>query len=913
VTIAAALILRLAPLLQLHPVRNQTVSTPCEAVVHGLDEARELIMRAIKKLCIAGCVAGALSSLPAFAQTEPPKIKTFVPADYPPAAQSAGVEGEVTFELVIEVDGTVSSAIVIKSGGFGFDEAALIAVKKFIFTPATQNGTPVRSTVSYRYRFNLIRENKGNPLLAPLDNGQQDPSPENLAGVDISEILPPGEIRGQVLERGARVFIENAQVFIIQSREGKPVTREALADEKGRFVVTGLVPGTCTIKVIATDYETLTVEEVVPDGGALELTLRITPTVEQGYGLVVRGAKEEQEVTRRVVTADELASLPGTQGDVLKGLQNIPGFARAPLDSGLLVVRGSAPEDTQTFLNGMPIPLIYHFGGLTSVLPNNILTQIEFLPGVYSAKYGRGMGGIIDAQSQPGKNNELHGSVETDVFDTGLFLQGPIGDKGASFAVAGRRSYIDTLLPLSFRIAEGVSDQDISTGFTIAPRYWDYQAAAGADLLNGKGQLIIFGSDDQLTLTVDDPSLGDQFFSTRTFFHRIQGIWSREIAPGLTQRAAVSAGFTRLAFAAPPLFTFNIDSYLMTGRVDWAKKINEKLALAYGVDTQWNFFDVSILFPGENNTNIETEIKGNQPDAAVYTEARYLPIDGVQIIPGLRLDYFGLTDSFTVDPRFAARWQINAKSTVKLGAGIFHQAPQPQDADATFGNPNIGNQQSEQVSVGFEQGLWNNRLNFDATLYYKHLSDLVVQNGAGDSFEEITTNDGSGRVRGLEVLLRYPPSARLFGWLAYSLTRAERKDSPEDEEFRLFGFDQTHIITALASYKLAAGFSAGFRFRYATGTPDTPILGGIYDADSDSYISLPGETNSERVPAFHQLDLRIDKTFRKDRYSIDMYLEVLNVYNRKNPEGFFYNFDFTQKGTFTGLPILPVLGVRGEF
>ena len=99
----------------------------------------------------------------------------------------------------------------------------------------------------------------------------------------------------------------------------------------------------------------------------------------------------------------------------------------------------------------------------------------------------------------------------------------------------------------------------------------------------------------------------------------------------------------------------------------------------------------------------------------------------------------------------------------------------------------------------------------------------------------------------------------------------------------------------------------------ATGTPDTPILGGIYDADSDSYISLPGETNSERKPAFHQLDIRLDKTFRTDKYSLNAYLEVLNIYNRKNPEAFFYNFDFTQKGTFTGLPILPVLGLKGEF
>ena len=94
----------------------------------------------------------------------------------------------------------------------------------------------------------------------------------------------------------------------------------------------------------------------------------------------------------------------------------------------------------------------------------------------------------------------------------------------------------------------------------------------------------------------------------------MQGIWSREIAPGLTQRAAVSAGITKLSFAAAPIFTFNIDSTLLTGRIDWVKQFSEKFALTYGVDSQLNFFDVSILFPGENNTNIQTEIKGNNPD-----------------------------------------------------------------------------------------------------------------------------------------------------------------------------------------------------------------------------------------------------------------------------------------------------------
>src|SRR5262249_12807597 len=153
------------------------------------------------------------------------------------------------------------------------------------------------------------------------------------------------------------------------------------------------------------------------------------------------------------------------------------------------------------------------------------LDKIDFVPGVYSARYGRGLGGIIDAETEPGKNDELHGAVQTDVFDTSVYLQGPITGDGSSFGVAARRSYVDVLLPLVV--------PKTGLGLTVAPQYWDYQASAGDKLWGGKAQLIAFGSSDRLTLVVDDPRVGSQFFSTSTVFHRLQAIWRQEIAPGL--------------------------------------------------------------------------------------------------------------------------------------------------------------------------------------------------------------------------------------------------------------------------------------------------------------------------------------------------------------------------------------------
>jgi hypothetical protein len=90
------------------------------------------------------------------------------------------------------------------------------------------------------------------------------------------------------------------------------------------------------------------------------------------------------------------------------------------------------------------------------------------------------------------------------------------------------------------------------------------------------------------------------------------------------------------------------------------------------------------------------------------------------------------------------------------------------------------------------------------------------------------------------------------------------------------------------------------------------VVGGVYDANSDLYLALYGATNSERLPTFHQLDVRGEKKWTFQDWSLTAYLEVLNAYNQQNVEGQSYSFDYTEKETVTGLPIFPNIGIRGE-
>ena len=173
-------------------------------------------------------------------------------------------------------------------------------------------------------------------------------------------------------------------------------------------------------------------------------------------------------------------------------------------------------------------------------------------------------------------------------------------------------------------------------------------------------------------------------------------------------------------------------------------------------------------------------------------------------------------------------------------------------------------------------------------------------------------NGGEGRSYGVQFLLRHELAKGFFGWVAYTILRSERKDAASDA-YRLFDFDQTHVLTALASYDLGKGFDIGVRGRYASGYPRTPVVDSYFDSRSATYQPVLGAKNSIRIPEFVELDVRLAKRFKFQSSALEIYLDVQNVSNRKNPEEIAYNADYTQRRYIEGLPILPVLGVKWEF
>src|SRR5207237_5222376 len=123
---------------------------------------------------------------------------------------------------------------------------------------------------------------------------------------------------------------------------------------------------------------------------------------------------------------------------------------------------------------------------------------------------------------------------------------------------------------------------------------------------------------------------------------------------------------------------------------------------------------------------------------------------------------------------------------------------------------------------------------------------------------------------------------------------------------RLCDHDQSHVLTALGSYDLGRGFELGARFRYSTGYPRTPVIGAYYDALTDSSQPRFGPHNTLRIPPFVSLDVRLAKRFKAGKTEGEIYLDVQNVTNHRNPEEIVYSPNYAQRDYITGLPVLPV-------
>ena len=823
----------------------------------------------------------------------PPVLTQLVPADVPAGTAFPSPSVEILLGIDVDAAGGVEAVRLEQGAGEPFDGAALAAARRFQFEPGRlTTGEAVPVTITFKLTLTAP------PPPAPAEAAPPPPAPVTFAG--------------RLLERGTRRPLAGVAV---QARSGE-VTVKAVTDAAGRFSLR-FPTGDFTILAAPADHERLEAGVSARPGEERDETFYLEKTGEEG-GLVVRATPPRREITRQVVPAEEVAKVPGSQGDTIKAVLNLPGAARTASGAGV-ILRGSSPGDSRFFVEGQEIPLLYHFGGLRSTINPRFLESVEFYPGNFAIDYGRATGGIIEVRLRDPAKDLVRGDASFSLYDFGASVEGPMGG-GWSGGAAFHRSWIDTLLPL-------VIPKDANLSFDTAPRYYDYQFIAARELWGQKLRLAFYGSMDKVVVILerpaDDPKITGRL-AARTMYHALQARLAGEVRPGLRHETSVQLTYQQFRTQFGPEFFFDLTGVSAALRSTWTLDLAAGLQARAGLDSDVTEATLDLNVPqppkeGEVQTPVSTSPtigltkRTGQRQPGAFAELRWEPGGGVTLLPAVRIDSYSQLGRWTADPRFSARWQLRPGTTLKGGVGLYQQPPQPDESDETTGNPHLLAPRAVHYSAGVEHRLLDG-LDADVTGFSKHLTRLVVRNPANafDPTAPIYLSEGTGRVYGLELLLRARFGEKFFGWLAYTHQRAFRRDLPGAAE-RRFDFDQPHILTALGTWTFNPRWSAGARFRLVSGNPATPTQDSVFDAVSGTFVPVYGPVNSARLPAFWQLDLRGDRTWTFQTWKLGLYLDVQNVTNRGNAEGYSYRYDYRRQTPATGLPILPILGVNAEW
>ncbi len=652
--------------------------------------------------------------------------------------------------------------------------------------------------------------------------------------------------------------------------------------------------------------------------------------------IVVQG-QAPTGVGRTVVSAQLGRAVPGG-GDTLKAVQAMPAVARPPAGSNNLIVWGAAPRDTRVFVDGVPVPALYHLGGYRAAVGNQLIEAVALSPAAFAVDRGGAIGGIIDVTQQPASAGPRL-VLSADVLDVSATARQRSGRNG--FAVSGRSS---VLAPL---VGTVVDTKRLGANAPL-PTWSDAQAAWVRPWRNSEVRMWAIAARDRLqrTLPAADPAAqtiddvsNDMIRWATTLRHQGSATASElTVWLGLTDQA------TSLQVGDISATRHN-RSYAVGGRAMERSALSDRFDLTLGLDLEAQWANLarrgSLSIPArEGDPRIFGQPPGDDVNvdtwrATTANTGAYAALTAVApstlVVVGVRAETWLLTASrltprvgatpgigaqdidLTLSPRASVKFDLGKlagrRAQVRLDGGRYLQARLPEDTSAVFGTPNLGREQAWHATVGAQ---WQYRqFMIEAAAYTRLLDDLVVRDTATTpKLATVLTQQGTGRVVGMQLTARLVPWRGLEGWVSYGLSRATRRISPDSPE-RLFDNDQTHNIVAVLGWHRGP-WSLGGRMRFATGEPRTSVVGAFFDARSGRFQPIRGNQNDVRLPAFFAIDARVQRSFAVGHGTLAGYVELQNLSNRANAEEFVYSADFQQQRYLTSLPLLAIAGLRWE-
>jgi TonB family protein len=904
------------------------------------------------------------------ALTKMPMLSHFVMAQYPAGALTAKEEAVVVLEIDVDASGQVEAVRLVRQEGggtFDFATAAIDAAKQFEFQPAEASGTPVPVTINYKYKFTLPK--LGTMAGVVVDRKTNRP----VAG---ARIIATSEFDGQWLKVEATTSASGQFDFKslppgdwkVQARALGYRREDAHADveaEKESDVRIALDPPTTN------EYDMLVEEkEDAADKGRVFVDpSSVVPNAPSVSGVVVTDtagaarAREARATTRGGRGGGGRGGFGGGRGGGPPGgggfgggrgggppggggfggggpggFGGRGGFGGAPVgttatatsegsdvvtvvtDLPGIDLRGQNPANTAVKLDGIDIPLAYHFGVIRPIVPLGLIEETDFYPGSFPVEYGGATAGLVAIKTDSSLASRATGYVDANWADSSALVRVPL-KKNMTLSLSGQYSTLD-------QVIGAVVPNRSDIGLGALPRYrdaelkWIYKPTSSTKI-----QVLAVASEDRSIDLYGNTALGDPppgTIALATTFYRAIVTSETQLDKDVSTRIVIGGGTDVTSQAAP---AFDVQTTKLQVRPTLRWKLADFLTADFGgeylLDELRGSYDANAAPVPVGSTVANRLNQVTAREVGAYVGGDWALADSLHVFPGARLEHYWQTSETIVDPRVVARWEIVKgrpwlqSLAIKAAVGEYTQPPSLLQTSTQIGNASLQSADSIHGLGGVEYRPTKELLVALDGFYVAEQNVIISSSQTsvvnGRLTPQVFSNGGSGETRGFELFAQQELWKHLEGWLYYTFAVSDLSTDGGTTSV-LSPYDQTHVFGAMLQYAFPAGWRARTRFQYASGFPTTSVVGSVFDSTSNSYVSVPGATLADRTPAFSQLDLRVDKTWSFHTTKLTAYVDVRNVYNRANVvTPYAYNYDSSQSYARTGLPILPMIGARLDF
>ena len=736
-----------------------------------------------------------------------------------------------------------------------------------------------------------------------------------FCNITISFLLaqPVHQVKGTVIDKSSRQPLEFINVMIVGLNKG------GVTNAEGKFSIGQVPPGIYRLQASAIGYKTVTTPEYILSTRDLHIQIEMEENQTELEGVTVTASPFrrdiESPVSLRIIGLQEIEKSPGANRDISRIVQSYPGVAFSPIGyRNDLIVRGGSPSENRFYLDGVEIPNINHFstqgasGGPVGILNADLIREVNFYTGAFPTDKGNALSSVLDFKLRDGdmERNSLKATLGAS--EVSLASNGHLGKK-TSYLVSVRQSYLQFLFDM--------------LGLPFLPTFTDAQFKLKTRF-DARNELTVLGLGgiDKMKLNTKANNEDNEYILS--YLPKIQqetftlGAVYRHYAGAHVQSVVASHSYLNNRNTKYQQNDESDPEHLMLR----LRSTEQNTQLRLENSSSFRNWKVTV------GTSLDYSQYSNTTFQKIYTD-RAQTFDYHTYLGIMRWGLFGTVNYTSIDERFTASlglradannysaamkdlsdqlsprlslsYQLTEHWSLSGNAGLYYQLP-PYTA-LGFKNNNglyankyaLRYMQVSQGSVGLN---WRKGDTFEVSVegFYKDYDKIPLSvadgipltckgNDYGVIGNELLTSTAQGRSYGAELLLKWLIAKKLNLASSFTLFKSEYRTDKESE-YIASAWDNRFIFNLRGTYNLPRHWSVGMKVSCIGGAPYTP-----YNADKSSLVTAwnaQGKPyydytryNEERLPAFTQVDIRIDKTFYLKRCMLGFYIDLQNIAGSK--------------------------------